>query len=384
MRVAIFTHRKYLPEGCLQVPMLDPFWRIERNDAGGHDQSNVSEYVRVGCQYFELAPSPCEADAALLPMDWYYTFADPGHKKTAGRLIAEAGALCKPTIIFCTDDSCRPVDWPPLTCVFRNALYRSERKTMEFAMPMWSTDLLRTHLNGELDLRRKSPIPRVGFCGYAPPLATEWDTQKLKDSVRLAASYLGLTRRIPRRSGHAPRARALIELQRSRHIDTEFILRPRSAFANPTGAFLPGGTPQSAQTQRRDFLRNTLDSDYVLCARGYGNCSIRLYETLCLGRIPVYVNTDAVLPYEDIIDWKRYCVWVEERDLPRIGEKVAAFHESLSSDDFIERQRECRKLYEDWLSPEGFYSNLYRLLPLSNSRQLAVVSKRIVSTQGSY
>lgn len=29
-------------------------------------------------------------------------------------------------------------------------------------------------------------------------------------------------------------------------------------------------------------------SDYVLCTRGNGNYSIRFYEALCRGRIPVF------------------------------------------------------------------------------------------------
>jgi hypothetical protein len=372
MLLALFSDRKLLPPECDQVPMLDPFWRIVRDDAGNNDQLNFSGYVRKGRDYFKLARSIHDADFALLPMDWQLVHISPERKKAAENFIAEAAEVRRQTIVFCFDNSCSLFDWPASTIVFRKALYRSDRKQNEFGMPIWSHDLLRVELNGKLSLRQKNTKPRVGFCGFSPPLSTPWNKQKLKDAMRLASNYMGVTLRKPRLAGHSPRSRALLELGRSRRVETNFIIRANSAFDNPTGAFLPGGTLQTAQAQRRDLMQNTLDSDYVLCARGYANCSIRFYETLCLGRIPVFINTDCVLPYEDQIDWKKYCVWVEESELSHIGEKVAAFHEALSPDDFTERQLACRRLYEEWLSPEGFYGNLHRVLPATRTRRMVL------------
>lgn len=370
MRLAIFSHRKFLPNNAMQVPILDPFWQIVRNDAGGHDQLNYRQYVRNGHRYFEFTPSLRESDFAVLPFDYGRVFLQPTEKSLADRLFAEAAELNKPTIVFATDDACHPERWPKSACVFRPGLYRSQQKPMEQAMPGWSHDLLAEDLGGRLPLRTKSSRPRVGFCGFAPPLTTAPGWQHFKDSLRLAACNAGLTRWLPRRAGHSPRARALQLLSRSKYVDTNFILRTNSAFANPTGAFLPGGTLLTARRQQRDFVRNVISSDYVLCARGYSNYSIRMYETLCLGRIPVFINSDCVLPFEKEIDWRRYCVWVDERDLPRIGEKIAAFHEGLNPEEFCDLQRQCRKLYEDWLSPDGFFHNLHRVLPVESRERI--------------
>jgi len=49
--------------------------------------------------------------------------------------------------------------------------------------------------------------------------------------------------------------------------------------------------------------------------------SYRLYEALCCGRIPVFIDTDCVLPYDFMIDWKKYFVWVDQSELPLIAEK---------------------------------------------------------------
>jgi uncharacterized protein YprB with RNaseH-like and TPR domain len=51
---------------------------------------------------------------------------------------------------------------------------------------------------------------------------------------------------------------------------------------------------------------------------------------------------------------------VSESELPFIAKKVADFHDSLSPQEFIDLQHECRKLWQQWLSPEGFFANFYR------------------------
>ena len=96
------------------------------------------------------------------------------------------------------------------------------------------------------------------------------------------------------------------------------------------------------------------------CARGAGNFSYRLYETLSCGRIPVFVDTDCVLPDEDMIDWRSLCVWVDESELDEIGERVAAFHAAYDDSSFRELQHECRRVWLERLSPEGWFEHLDR------------------------
>ena len=93
----------------------------------------------------------------------------------------------------------------------------------------------------------------------------------------------------------------------------------------------------------------------MLCLRGAGNCSDRFYETLAMGSVPLFVNTDSQLPFDDAIDWRRHVVWVEQEELPQIGEKLAEFHSSLSEEQFLQLQQDNRKLWEDYLRPTECY-----------------------------
>jgi hypothetical protein len=153
------------------------------------------------------------------------------------------------------------------------------------------------------------------------------------------------------------RAESIEAVSRSSFVRSNFILR--DAWFN--GAFEGDGIDASLlRRSRRQYVENMFESDYILCTRGKGNYSIRFYETLSSGRIPVFVNTDCVLPFEEWIDWKQYCVWVEEEDISRLPERIAEFHEGLSAGEFKDRQRACRRLWETWLSPFGFFKNLRR------------------------
>lgn len=61
-------------------------------------------------------------------------------------------------------------------------------------------------------------------------------------------------------------------------------------------------------------------SFYVLCPRGWGMTSFRLFETLQLGSIPIYIYDDAGpwLPYQEILDWDKLAIIISDKNLSDI------------------------------------------------------------------
>jgi hypothetical protein len=144
------------------------------------------------------------------------------------------------------------------------------------------------------------------------------------------------------------RARALRLLAADLGVETRFDVRSRAFRLNDKS-----GDPVWRQTRINRFYDNLYDSDYSLCIRGNGNWSIRFYETLAVGRIPIFVDTDCVLP--DVgVDWRKLCVWVDHRDLASLPQRVREFHESLTPEQFLERQEELRRIWVERLSRQGF------------------------------
>ena len=61
------------------------------------------------------------------------------------------------------------------------------------------------------------------------------------------------------------------------------------------------------------FLKSLLSSTFVLCPRGAASASIRLYESMQAGCVPVIVSDKLVLPEGP--DWKRFSIRVPEKKI---------------------------------------------------------------------
>jgi hypothetical protein len=218
-------------------------------------------------------------------------------------------------------------------------------------MPAWSEDVIQTRYDGQQILRDKQEMPIIGFCGYAMTRSSQL-TENIKDIGRYLKDGIAQTQqKQKKRRYHVMRGNILRTLSKSQLIRSNLIIRKR---------FYGEINEQDRAKHQQEYIENMITSDYVLCIRGAGNFSYRLYETLACGRIPVFINTDCVLPYDFIIDWKQYCVWIEEDEIDQIDQKVREFHDRLSPQEFIDLQKKCRQLWEEYLSPHGFFANFYR------------------------
>lgn len=350
MKLKVFSDRSYLSEGIAHEAILYPFWgKPPENPA--HPWSGIFDnYLEIGDSLFEMS-SLESADLAIVPSNWEPTFSSGMQSLSIqfGEKVKQEGKL----VVSFFGGDCSHLELPSESdLVFRHSLYRFARKPTDFAMPAWSEDLFKKYLGNQFPLRQKHSKPIVGFCGFAAK-------NNLKTYVKLLFYHgkkLSVNRKLdipPYYSGHILRFQALPILSKSPLIETNFVERERPVFFNEPDLHLQ-------KKIRSEFVQNMVESDYIFCCRGSGNYSFRFYEALCCGRIPVFIDTDCVLPYDFEIDWKKYCVWVDESELPLIAEKIAEFHENLSPQEFVDLQHECRRVWEQRISPEGFFANFYR------------------------
>jgi hypothetical protein len=212
-------------------------------------------------------------------------------------------------------------------------------------MPAFTDDLLAEY-GGELVLRAKGERATVGFCGHVGTSGN-----------RLYENVVGLLRgNRDKAIGMQLRHRALETLRASPRIETRFIARSQIWGGASTGAAQWDAARRAAV--RREYLENIVESDYCLCLRGKGNYSFRFYEVFAMGRVPLFVDTDCVLPFEDEIDWRRRCVWVDRSEMDRIGDVVADFHAARSDEELRQLELDNRKLWEDYLSPSSIYARI--------------------------
>jgi hypothetical protein len=272
-------------------------------------------------------------------------YALPYQEGAETRAVAErARDAGLPCVFFRANDDPTPAN-PPHGTVYRTSLYRSRLTKRELAVPGFTDDLL-AECGGEVIPRSKQALPVVGFCGH---VGTAKD--------RLYENVVGILRgNRDKAIGMSLRQRALDRLESSRKVEANFIARTQIWGGAATGSAQWDADRRAAV--RREYLDNILTSDYCLSLRGKGNYSFRLYEVFAMGRIPLFIDTDCVLPFEDEIDYRKQCCWLDQSDLARVDEIVAQFHADRSDDELQQLQHENRKIWEDYLSPSAIYTRI--------------------------
>ena len=110
-------------------------------------------------------------------------------------------------------------------------------------------------------------------------------------------------------------------------------------------ADLPARTRTKLETQYVDVAQQ---SRFVLCPRGRGVSSIRLFEMMRMGRAPVIIADDWVPPAGPA--WDTFSVRVAEADLEHLPEILEP-----RADAAIEMGRRARATWERWFGPEAAF-----------------------------
>ncbi len=112
--------------------------------------------------------------------------------------------------------------------------------------------------------------------------------------------------------------------------------------------------------RRSEFFNSVRDSRYVICPRGDGNQSLRFYETLSAGRVPILIDTKIKLPLEDRLDYSKITITLKLYDSNDVWRKEILDFESLfKGTKFKKLSQEISEFYDQNLSMYNFYKNLF-------------------------
>jgi hypothetical protein len=320
----------------------------------GKNASERLQQYGSRARYYRVADSPQSADIYVLPLLWNY-YRQNGLHHQVDHEIQEAAKHGYHLIIFSEGDF--PANLPfGDVILFERAGYASRRNLngcRVYALPAVIDDYVHLYCQGQPVFRQKKEIPVVGFCGQAAGYWFDFARREGLRRWRKARFILGSSPlEPPPYETTLLRKRILSLVGKYSGLKTNYLLRTRYR----AGYLAPNKDP--FHPSRLEFIKNILESDYTVCIRGGGNFSVRFYETLSLGRIPVFVNTDCILPFDDQLNYRQCCVWVEQDDIPYIGEIIEDFHASHTPAQFRELQEYCRELWLNWLSSDGFYQKL--------------------------
>ena len=129
------------------------------------------------------------------------------------------------------------------------------------------------------------------------------------------------------------------------------LAHPRGQVRSVDGFLFHDDSSADFHTRRTEFAEAMFRSKFVLCPRGHGTSSIRLFETLAAGRAPVIISDDWCPPSGP--DWDQIAVvWPERRidELPR--------HLELIESEAEHRGTLARAAYEEWYAVDVMFDRL--------------------------
>tara|TARA_B100000073_G_scaffold5672_1_gene4891 strand:- start:526 stop:1332 length:807 start_codon:yes stop_codon:yes gene_type:complete len=201
--------------------------------------------------------------------------------------------------IFLISDSCDQFTIPENIRLYRTSLYKSKQTKNEYLLPyIWEGN------TKSIPTLEKDKFPIVGFCGQN----SDFRIKTLKLFIE------------------------------NKYIKTKFIIREK----------FWGGKPHDTELIK-DFEDNMLNSHFNICNRGNGNFSMRFYQTLSFGRIPVLLNTDMKLPFEEEIKWNDIIILGDTEE--ELVTKVLSY---WNNRNILKMQIKCKEIYDKYFSNTNF------------------------------
>ena len=91
-----------------------------------------------------------------------------------------------------------------------------------------------------------------------------------------------------------------------------------------------------------------LNSTFSLCPNGTGPNTIRFWESLSYGSIPVLLSNYHKLP--EFVDWDKVCIIYDDRDITNLYDYL----KSISKEDIKTMSENCIKIYNKYFSKVNF------------------------------
>lgn len=260
-------------------------------------QSFITDFIKENIQHDSVSSE--EADVIIsnqFPLGIY-------NKREIQKLISSYKKTDKLVLIVLISDNESVFKIPPNVILYRTSLQKSRKQQNDYLMPyIWEC------FNESYISLGKKEQPIVGFCG------------SIKNNL-------------------GKRLSTIKEFKKKYTILSNFILRSQ----------FWGGKPNDTVLYE-EFKNNILESNFTISNRGRGNFSMRFYQTLSLGRIPILLDSDMLLPFDDEINWENYSIVAKNEK--KLVTKVENWWLSKSNVEIIEVEKSCRVLFENYFTPQ--------------------------------
>lgn len=335
-------------EGVPCIPELYPVWGVENQSI--ENQLNIKRILPFYQNaFFEVVSPPDDSDFILVPH--IYNIIQKRSLTYLDDVVHFSLQKKKPILLFAYGDDDSDITLKN-TVILRYSQYRHRKRQNEIIVPLYAPD--RTLETPLFFLEKHTGAPAVGFCGFAkyPSLRSEVKAFAKNFLWEVTALFQRKPIVRARKGGIYFRKKILAKLSASPHIKSAFIVRNFFSSHKKTIRI-------DSDRVRQEFLDNITKNDLALTVRGDGNASIRFYEALSLGRIPVVIDTDGIFPLEDIINYHDFCLFIPFEKINCADTMIQKFYNEMSPEDFLMKQKLAREIFEKYLRVDKFYKLLF-------------------------
>ncbi len=111
--------------------------------------------------------------------------------------------------------------------------------------------------------------------------------------------------------------------------------------------------------RRSEFLEAMGASLTTLCPRGTGFNSVRFFETMCMGRVPILISDGCELPLEGEIDWDSLILRIDEGDIDNIGPILKELSKKFDAHQLLRMGARNRLVWETYMQPSAVPKTYY-------------------------
>lgn len=270
-----------------------------------------------------------EADYVLVPHDWVTIY-----KNTTYIRYLEELSRNNPLIILNTGDISPRVKISN-TLEIRTFLHPWENLIRRIVIPYPAKPK-------PFIIRKWSPVPTISFMGYVPKLSLG----------TLTGKHLNFISHPIKSSVFINRKFGTYRLNRlGDYVHTNSIKRE---------TFTAYSKNPYLSTAVFNYEESLMNSDYVLCPRGFGNTSIRFYECLSAGRTPIVIESNGGLPLvNEEFAWSEHILKVGI--FSNWSAKIINDWELLQkSNEYEKRQNQNYQLFTTSLEFNSYLSILFK------------------------
>lgn len=290
-----------------------------------------------------------EASFWILPNSINQYYKSGKNKVLLDKAIKQAIRHNKQLLLSTTGDYGITLPYSENYLVYRCSGYSSKLNRNEKIMPFFLSDPIQTIFNDDFPkvlTPTYSQKPKIGFCGKAPSSVALHFKELLQVLSHNLKSTTGLSHLDPEDLISPSRLRSYVlkNISHNKSLDSDFIIRTK---------YRAGATNEmQRKASTLKYYQNILENQLIVCIRGRGNFSIRFYETLAMGRIPLFCDTDSPLPSING-DWNNHIIRFTLKDVPFLPEIIQKWIDGKNIEDVFESNR---TLWKEQLSLKGFWT----------------------------